>query len=151
MAQKPAVHIEFRGDGWAVVREGNKRATSTHLTQSEAAESGRDLPPRDKTEFFLHAQDGQIREHRDYREGQPSVDEGIVDTVSETVGTVTGVVGGTAGVAAQAAGGASQKTETTADPEENQDDRVASGGERSWREVGEEERGLTGTGSAEPL
>jgi hypothetical protein len=49
MAQKPAVHIEFRGEGWAVVREGNKRATSTHTTQSEAAESGKDLARRDRT------------------------------------------------------------------------------------------------------
>jgi uncharacterized protein (TIGR02271 family) len=150
MAQRPAVHIEHRGEGWAVVREGNKRATSTHPTQSEAAESGRDLARRDRSEFFLHAQDGQIREHRDYREGQPSADEGIVDKVSETVGTVTDAVGGTTGVAAQAAGGASQKT--AADREEGQDDSavdVASGGESSGREVGEEVRGLTGRG--EPL
>jgi uncharacterized protein (TIGR02271 family) len=149
MAQKPAVHIEFRGEGWAVVREGNKRATSIHHTQSEAAESGRDLARRDKTEFFLHAQDGQIREHRDYTEAQSSADEGIVDTVSETVGTVTGVVGGTTGVAAQAAGGASQETETgaTADREEDRDDSIAdapSSGERAGRAVGEEVRGLTG-------
>jgi uncharacterized protein (TIGR02271 family) len=149
MAQKPAVHIEFRGEGWAVVREGNKRATSIHPTQSEAAESGRDLARRDKTEFFLHAQDGQIREHRDYTEAQSSADEGIVDTVSETVGTVTGVVGGTTGVAAQAAGGASQETETgaTADREEDRDDSIAdapSSGERAGRAVGEEVRGLTG-------
>jgi uncharacterized protein (TIGR02271 family) len=149
MAQKPAVHIEFRGEGWAVVREGNKRATSIHPTQSEAAESGRDLARRDKTEFFLHAQDGQIREHRDYTEARSSADEGIVDTVSETVGTVTGVVGGTTGVAAQAAGGASQETETgaTADREEDRDDSIAdapSSGERAGRAVGEEVRGLTG-------
>src|SRR5215210_2588843 len=152
MAQRPAVHIEHRGEGWAVVREGNKRATSTHPTQSEAAESGRDLARRDRSEFFLHAQDGQIREHRDYREGQPSADEGIVDKVSETVGTVTDVVGGTTGVASQAAGGASQKT--TADREEGQDDSaadVASGGESSGREVGEEVRGLSGAGRGEPL
>jgi uncharacterized protein (TIGR02271 family) len=155
MAQKPAVHVEFRGEGWAVVREGNKRATSTHPTQSEAAESGRELARRDKSEFFLHAQDGQIREHRDYREGQPSSDEGIVDTVSETLGTVAGVVGETTGVAARAAGGASQEeTETTAVREENQDDSVAdaaSSRERSGRGVGEEVRGLTGAGRAEPL
>src|SRR5829696_4126833 len=154
MAQKPAVHIELRGEGWAVVREGNKRATSIHPTQSEAAESGRELARRDKTEFFLHAQDGQIREHREYREGQPSADEGIVDTVSETVGTVTGVVGGTTGVAAQATGGASQETETgaTVDREEIKNESVAdatSSGERAGRGVGEEVRGLTGAG--EPL
>jgi uncharacterized protein (TIGR02271 family) len=152
MAQKPAVHIEFRGEGWAVVREGNKRATSIHPTQSEAAESGRDLARRDKSEFFLHAQDGQIREHRDYRDGQDSADEGIVDTVSDTVGTLTDVVGGTTGVATQAAGGASRETGATADREEDQDDRVAdtpSGGESSGRGIGEEVRDLTGR--AEPL
>jgi uncharacterized protein (TIGR02271 family) len=154
MAQKPAVHIELRGEEWAVVREGNKRATSTHPTQSEAAERGRDLARRDKSEFFLHAQDGQIREHRDYRDGQPSADERIVDTASETVGTVTDVVGGATGVTAQAAGGASQETETTADREEDQDDSVADaapGGESSGRGVGEEVSGLTGAGRAEPL
>src|SRR5215203_1743169 len=152
MAQKPAVHVEFRGEGWAVVREGNKRATSTHPTQSEAAESGRDLARRDKSEFFLHARDGQIREHRDYREGRPSADEGIVDTVSETVEKLTDVVGGTTGVAVQAAGGASQETESTAD--RDQDDSVAnaaSSGESSARGVAEEVRGLTGAGRAEPL
>jgi uncharacterized protein (TIGR02271 family) len=148
MAQKPAVHVEFRGEGWAVVREGNKRATSTHPIQSEAAESGRELARRDKSEFFLHAQDGQIREHRDYREGQPSADEGIADTVSETVGTVTGLVGGTTGVAARATGGASQKTETTADRDDSVAD-AASSGESSGRGVETEVRGLTGAG--EPL
>jgi uncharacterized protein (TIGR02271 family) len=151
MAQKPAVHIELRGEGWAVVREGNKRATSTHPTQSEAAESGRELARQDKSEFFLHAQDGQIREHRDYRGGQPSADERIVDTVSETVGTVTDVVGGTRGVTAQAAGGASQETETTADREEVQDDSVADAAPGGESSLGEEVSGLTGAGRAEPL
>jgi uncharacterized protein (TIGR02271 family) len=93
MAQKTAVHIELRGDEWAVVREGNTRATSNHPTQSEAAEIGRELARRDGTEFFLHGQDGQIREHRDYGEGRTSADEGILDSVSETVGKVTDLVG----------------------------------------------------------
>ena len=144
MAQKPAVHIELRGEGWAVVREGNKRATSNHPTQSEAAEIGRDLARRDKSEFFLHAQDGQIREHRDYREGQPSGDEGIVDKVSETVGKVTDVVGSTTtGVAAQATGSGRQEPETAPNREEDEDDSVtdaASSGESPGEGVGEEVR-----------
>jgi uncharacterized protein (TIGR02271 family) len=157
MAQKPAVHIELRGEGWAVVREGNKRATSTHPTQSEAAEKGRNLARRDKSEFFLHAQDGQIREHRDYREEQSSGDEGHLDTVSETLGTVTDVVGGTTGAAAQSAGGARQETETETeeDREADQDDGVAdaaSGRESSGQGSGEEEmRGSTEDERGEPL
>ena len=152
MAHKPAVHIEFRGEGWAVVREGNKRATSTHPTQSEAAETGRDLARRDKSEFFLHAQDGQIREHRDYREEQLSSDEGIVDTVSGKVGTLTDVVGGTTDVAAQqSAGGASRDTEATQNRGKHQDDSVADAAPGAESSVREEMRDLTGAGRAEPL
>jgi uncharacterized protein (TIGR02271 family) len=142
MAQRPAVHIESRGEEWAVVREGNERATSTHPTQSEAAEIGRDLARRDKSEFFLHAQDGQIREHRDYREEQPS-EEGFVDTVSETVQSLTDVVGGTAGTSARAAGGASRR--------EDQDDGVAYAAPGAESSLQEKVRDLTGAGRAEPL
>jgi uncharacterized protein (TIGR02271 family) len=151
MAQRPAVHIESRGEEWAVVREGNKRATSTHPTQSEAAEIGRDLARRDKSEFFLHAQDGQIREHRDYREEQSSGEEGIVDTVSEKVGTLTDVVGGPTGVVAQAAGGASRETGTTANREEDQDDSVADAAPGAESSVRENVRDSTEAGRAEPL
>ena len=144
MAQKSAVHIELRGDGWAVVREGNKRATSTHPTQSEAAEIGKDLARRDGTEFFLHGQDGQIREHRDYREGQAPEEEGIVDTLTDTVGTVTDLVGGASSATMGATVGARRETEgETADRVTDRDDGVAnaaSAGESSRREAGEEMR-----------
>jgi uncharacterized protein (TIGR02271 family) len=146
MAQKPAVHIELRGEGWAVVREGNKRATSTHPTQSEAAESGRDLARRDRTEFFLHGQDGHVREHRDYSEGQASPeDEVIVDTVTETVGTVTDLVGGASSAARQATGGARNETESEApDRGTDRNDSVADttlSGESSAEGVKTELRG----------
>jgi uncharacterized protein (TIGR02271 family) len=136
MAHKPAVHIELREEGWAVVREGNKRASSTHATQSEAAESGREIARREQTEFFLHAQDGKIREHRDYREVQTSTDKGIVDQASETVGSVASALTGTTGAAAQAvgAGGPERKTEPgaatnrEADQSESVTDSDSSGG-----------------------
>jgi pyruvate/2-oxoglutarate dehydrogenase complex dihydrolipoamide acyltransferase (E2) component len=69
MAKRSPMHVEPRQKGWAVVREGNERATSVHPTQAEAAKEGRDIARRDETEFFLHAQDGRIREHNSYREG----------------------------------------------------------------------------------
>jgi uncharacterized protein (TIGR02271 family) len=96
MANKSSVHVESRESGWAVVREGSERATSVHPTQAEAAKEGRDIARRDKTEFFLHAQDGRIREHNSYEEeprpakeeaaGQPA---GPVDAVTKTVGELT--------------------------------------------------------------
>jgi Uncharacterized protein conserved in bacteria (DUF2188) len=67
MAKQTSVHVERRGDGWAVVREGNQRATSVYPTQAEAAKEGREIARRDGTEFFLHAQDGRIREHNSMR------------------------------------------------------------------------------------
>ncbi|MDQ3378329.1 MAG: DUF2188 domain-containing protein, partial [Actinomycetota bacterium] len=70
MAKKPSVHVVAREDGWAVVREGNDRATSVCQTQAEAAREGRDLARRHKTGFLLHGKDGQIREHNDYGNDQ---------------------------------------------------------------------------------
>src|SRR5829696_9889226 len=104
MAQNPAVHIEQRDDAWIVVREGNQRATSVHPTQSEAAESGRDLARRDGAEFFLHGTDGRVREHHDYRGDQTSENEDILDVPLGTVGTVTDAADGITSTAAHALG-----------------------------------------------
>ena len=76
MARRSPVHVEPREKGWAVVREGNERATSLHSTQAEAAKEGRDIARRNETEFFLHAQDGGIREHRNYGEVEATEKEG---------------------------------------------------------------------------
>jgi uncharacterized protein (TIGR02271 family) len=106
MSQKPPVHVELREGEWTVLREGNERATSVYPTQSEAAEVGRELARRAKTEFFLHARDGHVREHRSYEEESSlarSEDKGLVDQVTETAGTLAG---GVAGVAATAVGSA---------------------------------------------
>src|SRR5918993_1582161 len=105
MAQKTAVHIELRDDAWIVIREGNQRATSVHPTQSEAAESGRELARRDGAEFFLHGQDGHVREHHDYRGEETAENEGILDTTLGTVGTVADAADGITSTAAHALGG----------------------------------------------
>jgi uncharacterized protein (TIGR02271 family) len=155
MAQKSPVHVELREEAWAVIREGNKRATSTHQTQSEAADRGREIARREQTEFFLHAQDGKIREHRDYREEQSSTDKGIVDQASETVGAVTGTLTGTTGAALQAVGtgGPERETETNdavdreADQSESSPDTVSSD-ETYSRDTGEV-RGSTEADSEE--
>jgi uncharacterized protein (TIGR02271 family) len=113
MVNKPPVHVEPRDNDWTVVREGSKRATSVHPTQSEAEKVGRELARRDETEFFLHAQDGRVREHRNYGEeppgappGAPPEDKGLVDQAAQTAGTLVGGVVGAAGAAVGAAGAA---------------------------------------------
>src|SRR5215212_1907336 len=136
MAQQPAVHIELRDGAWVVVREGDQRATSIHPTQSEAAESGRELARRAGAEFFLHGQDGQIREHRDYREGQTPENEGVLGTALGTVGTVTDAADGITSTATQALGADARQeigTETTAARE----GEPATGSDRVTRETRE--------------
>jgi uncharacterized protein (TIGR02271 family) len=134
MAQKTAVHIELRDDAWVVVREGNQRAISVHRIQAEAAEGGRELARRDGTEFFLHGQDGQIREHHDYREDQTPEGEGVLDTAMGTVGTVADAADGISSAAAQALGADKrQGTETTTARERE----PATGPDRATRENGE--------------
>jgi uncharacterized protein (TIGR02271 family) len=123
MANKPPVHVEPRENGWAVVREGSERATSVYPTQSEAAKVGRELSRQDGTEFFLHAQDGRVREHRSYGEGLPTAppeDSGIADQATETAGAVTGGLVGTAARAVGAAGA----DEGTSDEEGNDAEEV---------------------------
>jgi hypothetical protein len=39
--KKKDVHVTPRGNKWAVMREGNERATSLHNTQAEAVKKGR--------------------------------------------------------------------------------------------------------------
>jgi len=136
MAQKPTVHIELREDAWVVVREGNQRATSVHRTQAEAAESGRELARRDGTEFFIHGQDGQIREHHDYRGDQTPGNEGVLDTALGTVGTVTDAADGITSTATGALGADANRdtgTETAAVPERE----PATGSDPRARDTGE--------------
>jgi uncharacterized protein (TIGR02271 family) len=118
MVQKPAVHIELRDESWVVLREGNQRATSVHRTQAEAAESGRELARRDGAEFFLHGQDGQIRDHHDYRGDPTTENEAIIDTALGTVGTLTDAADGITSTATGALGAdATRETGTTEVPE----------------------------------
>ncbi|MEU8068585.1 MULTISPECIES: DUF2188 domain-containing protein [unclassified Micromonospora] len=67
MADKPKpVHVVPRDGAWAVVREGNQRASSLHPTQAEAERAGRPVARADQTEFYLHGRNGQIRERDSY-------------------------------------------------------------------------------------
>jgi hypothetical protein len=66
MAKKKPVHVTPREEGWAVIREGNQRASSVHSTQKEAEKAGRQAARKDQTEFLLHNRQGEIRERDSY-------------------------------------------------------------------------------------
>jgi hypothetical protein len=60
------IHVEPRGEGWAVVREGNEGALSIYATQKEAEQRGRKTARESGTEFFLHNRQGMIRVRSSY-------------------------------------------------------------------------------------
>ncbi|MDG4802195.1 DUF2188 domain-containing protein [Micromonospora sp. WMMD980] len=50
------VHVVPRDGDWAVVREGNRRASSVHSTQAGAEKVGRPAARAGETEFYLHGE-----------------------------------------------------------------------------------------------
>lgn len=60
-------HVTHRADGsWAVVGEGNSRASSVHETQSAAINAGRPLAQSGNGELRIHDRDNRIRESWSY-------------------------------------------------------------------------------------
>ena len=55
------IHVTPRKKGWAVKREGSKRASSLHGTQREAIDAGRALRGQNEGELLTHGKDGKIR------------------------------------------------------------------------------------------
>ena len=63
--KKDTLHIVPHDSGWAVKREGNERATSTHKTQKEAIDAARELAT-EGDELVIHRPDGAIRDQITY-------------------------------------------------------------------------------------
>ncbi len=110
MANKTPVHVLSWDDGWAVVREGNERATSVHPTQKEAAKAGREIARKDGAGFVLHAKDGRVRDRSDYggdtvrSPGRPEDD--IASPAAGVASAAARATGGAVGLASGVVGGA---------------------------------------------
>jgi len=144
MAKKPPVHVLPRKDGWAVVREGNERATSVHRTQAEAAEVGREVARKDRTAFLLHAKDGHVRDRSDYGGGPSPPKERPEGAVAGVASAATRATGAAVGLASGVVEGAVEglgRAETGPMPaeghaEDRADDTPGEGSDASKEEVG---------------
>ena len=57
------IHVTHRADGsWAVVGEGDSRASSLHSTQREAIDVGRQIAQNNRSELLIHDRDNRIRD-----------------------------------------------------------------------------------------
>lgn len=59
-------HVVPRNGQWAVVTEGNSRASGTFNTQREAIDKARDTARKQGSELVIHGRDGKIREKNTY-------------------------------------------------------------------------------------
>ncbi len=63
---KESQHVVLRDGKWAVRRTGAKKARKRFDTQKEAIEAGREIARRQRTELYIHGEDGRIRERNSY-------------------------------------------------------------------------------------
>lgn len=61
------IHVTHRRDGsWAVIGEGNQRASSKHTTQKAATAAARPLAKKNASELVVHGSDNKIRDKESF-------------------------------------------------------------------------------------
>lgn len=64
---KKNIHVTHRKDKtWAVIGEGDKRASSVHKTQSAAIKAGMPIAKAKKSELVIHDRENKIRDKDSY-------------------------------------------------------------------------------------
>ena len=63
---KKEQHVVPHESGWAVKGSGNRKATSVHPTQREAIDAARTIARNQRSEMFIHGENGRIRERNTY-------------------------------------------------------------------------------------
>jgi len=85
---KSVLHVvPHNGQDWAVKREGNERASSTHTSQKEAIDAARELA-KELDDIVIHRPDGTIRERVTYY-GSNGQAEATAPTAAATTTTTT--------------------------------------------------------------
>lgn len=59
-------HVVPRGNKWAVVGEGNTRATAITNTQGQAINVAKPIAQNNRSEVVIHRPNGQIRDKDSY-------------------------------------------------------------------------------------
>jgi len=63
---KKANHVVPSSSGWSVKKSGAVRASRSFETKERAVEYGRELSKSEKTELYIHKQNGIIQERNSY-------------------------------------------------------------------------------------
>jgi hypothetical protein len=82
---KDILHVVPHEQAWAVKREGNERASSTHETQKDAIEAARELA-KERDDIIIHRADGTIRERVTYMGANGNAEPAAGDARRATAG-----------------------------------------------------------------
>jgi hypothetical protein len=66
MGRGKDVHVTKKDGHWQVKKTGNEKASSTHRTQADAWQAGKEAAKQEKSEGHLHGENGRIRERESY-------------------------------------------------------------------------------------
>ncbi len=80
------IHVISREDGWAVVREGNKKTSAVPPTRHQAEQHVRSLASQNRTDSYLYDKQGRILAHDFY--GPPRRPHGDQKAYGEEMGQV---------------------------------------------------------------
>lgn len=70
--KKGSYHVVPHSEGWAIRKSGSTRASGVFSTQKEATKTAKSSAKKAKTELFIHAKSGRIRERNSYgRDSHP--------------------------------------------------------------------------------
>lgn len=59
-------HVVPKNNKWAVLGEGNAKATAVYSTQQEAIQRAKEIAQNQQSELLIHGANGQIRERNSY-------------------------------------------------------------------------------------
>ncbi|MEM1152146.1 MAG: DUF2188 domain-containing protein [Pseudomonadota bacterium] len=59
-------HVVPNNGKWSVRKSGSSKVTGTFSTQKEAIDAGRSIAQNQRTELYIHREDGRIRERNSY-------------------------------------------------------------------------------------
>lgn len=63
---KKGQHVVPSEGKWSVKKAGSAKASSTHDRQADAIKAATKIAKNQKTELYIHGQDGRIRERNSY-------------------------------------------------------------------------------------
>lgn len=63
---KKSNHVVPSSSGWAVKKSGSIKASRTFETKDKAISYGRELSKHEKTELYIHKQNGMIQNRNSY-------------------------------------------------------------------------------------